>query len=144
MLVLGLVVAGIVAALVWRGEKEPEYQGKKLSEWIDLCSAWKGDVDLQRQHREATDAVRRIGTNAIPYLLKWIRYETPDWRDKLESAIQKLPSAISDSSAVESLTKDKADARAEAAAEALDILGPDASAAVPNLSKLLNDPKRPE
>src|SRR4051812_12829515 len=62
----GVVVVAAVVLLWPRGEREPEYQGKKLSEWI-------GDEGNPRQ----ADAVRHIGTNALPFLIGWIRYETP-------------------------------------------------------------------
>jgi hypothetical protein len=35
LVVGGIIVGFVVAVLVWPGEREPEYQGKKLSEWID-------------------------------------------------------------------------------------------------------------
>jgi hypothetical protein len=30
-----LVVLAVLVAIVWPGEKEPEYQGKKLSYWLE-------------------------------------------------------------------------------------------------------------
>jgi hypothetical protein len=35
------------------------------------------------QHKEAEDAIRSIGTNAIPHLVRWIDYKTPAWKVKL-------------------------------------------------------------
>src|SRR5438045_3525167 len=58
-----LIVAAIAAVAFWPGEKEPEYHGKKLSEWLAL---------EREQPRESAEAVRAIGTNAIPFLLRWI------------------------------------------------------------------------
>lgn len=61
----------------WPGEKEPEYNGKKLSEWLEIYGrATEGPA---RKH-EAVVAVEGIGTNAIPFLLKWIDYSPPAWR----------------------------------------------------------------
>ncbi|MEY4388153.1 MAG: hypothetical protein RLY20_3436 [Verrucomicrobiota bacterium] len=41
---------------------EPSYRGKKLSQWL-LNSADAGEAEI---------AVRAMGTNAIPYLLRWL------------------------------------------------------------------------
>jgi hypothetical protein len=63
---------------VWLGEREPEYQGKKLSEWLERFSD---------SPKEAGNAVRTIGKDAIPSLLTWfhearrqeIAREFPTW-----------------------------------------------------------------
>jgi hypothetical protein len=49
---------------------EPRYLDKSLSEWIPLARL-HGDA-LRPGDFRAFDAVRRIGTNAIPWLLKWL------------------------------------------------------------------------
>src|SRR5690242_3243308 len=65
-----VTVVAIVAVAVWPGDREPEYQGKKLSEWLAM----------QHEHpAEAARAVRAIGTNAIPFLLRWADYRYPRW-----------------------------------------------------------------
>jgi HEAT repeat protein len=65
--VLLLVIAGLIAWQVLRPhEREPVYQGKSLSVWLREYRG-RGDVD------GATHAVRQIGTNAIPTLLKMLR-----------------------------------------------------------------------
>jgi hypothetical protein len=75
--------AAFIAAVVviaWpRGPKEPEYQGRKLSEWMHLAglsrgfdpSAGVGDPSLE----ESKAAIRAMGTNCLPYLVECIRYE---------------------------------------------------------------------
>ena len=63
-LAAGIVVA-VVAVAFWPGEKEPEYQGKKLSEWL----ATQGNDDQGQAKTEAAEglvAIRNIGTNAVP------------------------------------------------------------------------------
>src|ERR1043166_1755050 len=74
-IVLIVAVCGVVAvvtALVWPGEKEPVYKGKKLSEWID--GAQTSEVYIFKPGRmEREEAVKQIGANAVPYLLKRIR-----------------------------------------------------------------------
>jgi hypothetical protein len=55
---------------------EPRYLDKSLSEWIPL-SKFVGDVG-QRADPRAYDAVRNIGTNALPWLLLWIHSENAE------------------------------------------------------------------
>jgi hypothetical protein len=55
---------------------EPRYLDKSLSEWIPL-SKFVGDVG-QRADLRAYDAVRNIGTNALPWLLQWIHSENSE------------------------------------------------------------------
>src|SRR5947208_533266 len=69
MLVLAGVLAGLVVFLVWLGKLEPEYQGKTLSEWLH-------SPDSDSRETQAV-AVRAIGTNALPWLLKWIQKDRP-------------------------------------------------------------------
>src|SRR5437899_940581 len=45
--------------------REPVYQGKRLSEWLaDLNCAGRGQIN-----QEAENAIRQIGTNALPFLV---------------------------------------------------------------------------
>src|SRR5207253_1864353 len=89
LILLGAVLAGVLVA-VWRREREPEYGGKKLSEWVDRYDRIPSFPlhGLLPQEISATDeAVRGIGTNGIPFLLKWIGYKRPAWREKLYTKI---------------------------------------------------------
>src|SRR5205814_876817 len=82
-------VAAGVLAVIFRPEREPEYGGKRLSEWVDLI--WKpkpkGITDERsysiRRFDETPVAVRSMGTNALPHLLKWSRYEPRSWQGEL-------------------------------------------------------------
>jgi hypothetical protein len=68
-IVLLAVIGGVIAYSLLRQDDEPTYQGRRLSEWLDP------------NHRDAKTGVQRIGTNALPPLLKWIDYEKPpEWR----------------------------------------------------------------
>ena len=73
-------LAGIVVVAFCPHEKEPEYNGHSLSEWLEVC----------RQHQTpdsdrglAEEAVRHIGTNALPWLVRWINDDMPGWRNKV-------------------------------------------------------------
>src|SRR4051794_39911375 len=85
MLMGGVVLVGmfVAVALVVRSSqsKEPEYEGKKLSEWV---------LDLNAGSSPSKNAIREIGTNALPYLLKWMRYDPPPWKPKLYQKLNPL------------------------------------------------------
>jgi hypothetical protein len=59
--VLLVILAGVAA---WQGRRQPEpvYQGKRLSDWLERPN---GD--------DREQAIRQIGTNALPFLIKWLR-----------------------------------------------------------------------
>jgi hypothetical protein len=92
VLVIGAVcalVSAVVLIASLNGPKEPEYQGKKLSEWIAMpiksgstpgTSGVVGDAEM-------AGAIRAIGTNGLPFLVRWVEYETPVWKLNLAKYI---------------------------------------------------------
>ena len=90
------IVAAVVVAVVWPREREPEYNGKRLSEWLVLYHE-QIDVegaDFRSELRDEAEAVHHIGTNALPWLLRWVRYEPPAWRIKVYSFMKRMPRAL--------------------------------------------------
>ena len=72
------MVAG--AALVFQSRNhEPTYHDRSLGDWLVGLTNYNGDDDTD----QAAEAVRNIGTNAIPYLVQYTRY-TP-WPLRLKS-----------------------------------------------------------
>src|SRR5437667_1360208 len=63
---LGLLVLGAISAVLFQ-RREPEYQGRKLSAWLEDL---RNPSPLTRTN--ATHAIRRIGTNAMPCLLEML------------------------------------------------------------------------
>jgi len=141
--ILSVVIVAFIAAIValtWPKEQEPVYHGKSLSQWMNIyCRPMHNEGD----RLEAQEAVRQIGTNAIPWLLKWIRKHPPVWSRavgdsrvswrpaaRLVSALQKRPLQIGQ--------------KRWDAAFGFQILGPIASNAVPALANMLDadDPDR--
>ncbi len=61
------VVLAVLAGLVWPTprKEEPIYQGKPLSKWLDESgsNSWSASAP-------AAEAMQRLGTNAIPWLLR--------------------------------------------------------------------------
>ena len=126
-----LTAAVLVFALAH--DREPHHGGYALSQWLAfLTERSKDDPDYpSASQMRAQQAIRTLGTNASPLLLKWIRHETPFWRTHLPASIKvHLPRFIQ---------VDKAQARATGALEALKVLGPAAGDVIPELSKLMTD-----
>ncbi len=62
VVLLGVIT---VAAFFALRPREPVYQGKRLSKWLaDFNRAGRGQTN-----QEAEDAIRQIGTNALPFLV---------------------------------------------------------------------------
>jgi hypothetical protein len=78
----GLVLA-IVLVSVRLGPKEPEYQGRKLSEWMDVYSKSTND-----DQTKAEDAIRAIGTNGVPFLVNYGRSSPFLFRRTLSIAVR--------------------------------------------------------
>ncbi len=114
VIVAVLVGAALTTALV-RRDREPSYNGHSLSEW--LHAARPGYINPPAPPAEATAAVRRIGTNALPTLLKWASYDPTRLQSKLRPIV--------------SGSDHPADAE-----DGFRILGPVARPAIPGLTRL--------
>ena len=62
---LALLLVALAGLSAWQGLRQPEpvYQGKRLSVWLERPTG--DDRDAQ--------TIRQIGTNALPFLIKWLR-----------------------------------------------------------------------
>src|SRR6266481_4935661 len=84
----GCGLAFVIALLVFTRASEPRYNGRSLSRWLkierDSMSA------TVTGNPEAEDAVRHIGTNALPYLIKLLDYEN-SWSSQVGYRISNLP-----------------------------------------------------
>src|SRR5262245_47282072 len=79
-----LLAVGL-AVLVWPREQEPSYGGRALSEWLAVYARGQNAAATDSETREserAATAVRAIGTNAVPILLRWMDFKMPPWREK--------------------------------------------------------------
>jgi hypothetical protein len=81
--VLAVLLVALSGVIVWQvlRSHEPVYQGKPLSVWLQRYISGGSIIDV-RQEQEADEAIRQIGTNAIPTLLHMLRAR--DSRLKLE------------------------------------------------------------
>ena len=74
LLLVALVAVALVAGIAWlifssHAPTEPVYQGKRMSEWLDMLIN-VGGVHIYNMDADAEEAVRQIGTNGIPTLLR--------------------------------------------------------------------------
>lgn len=129
------IVATAVAmvAISWPREREPAYHGKKLSAWLSDFRRPVYSVD----NREAREAIGQIGTNAIPFLLKWIARRPPAWSRAIGKLHVSWNPANQIISSLQTHSVQIAQTRWDAAF-GFDILGENASNAVPDLVHLLD------
>jgi len=133
--VAALVLLVLLAVGAFRS-REPEYERKKLSEWVesyaDASKPAPGEKD---------EAIRRIGTNAIPYLLEWIAYQPRKW--ELKMLLTQNP-RIKRLNQTWDIAGRRRHVRAVCAPRAFMALGPQAQMAIPGLRQIMLDPERPE
>jgi len=90
LIVAGALLAVFICGIIWKtaSPSEPTYGGKRLSVWVDeLCA-----LDYFKRADPGTpqvQAVRAIGTNAIPWLLKAFRPGGAAWQWKLNQLLNK-------------------------------------------------------
>jgi len=71
--------------------REPVYQGRRVSAWFDdLCSAVFPGHDVSRVSAAAI-AFSRMGSNAVPFLVKQLGYDQSGSIERLEMAARKVP-----------------------------------------------------
>jgi hypothetical protein len=146
------VLLGILAAAGWvvGHPAGPSYEGKSLQAWLDAYGRGPGGY---RPNPQADDALRHIGTNAVPYLLHLLQTTnsaatTASWPEKLAAS---LPASWNRWKAVQAVQAwaaryTKAHARPLAfwghwqAYLAFQALGPLGRPALPELVKLAQDP----
>jgi hypothetical protein len=116
----------VLGGLAWfvLAAREPSYQGKSLGVWLDQYTH-----DGDKSARDAGEmAVREIGTNAIPTLLRFMRKTDSPWKLKLIALIQRQKAVK-----IHFIT---AYDRNYQAFKGFGILGPKASGAVPALMEI--------
>src|SRR5271165_4964166 len=65
-----LAIALLCGLMRFLQSREPSYQGQSLRYWLEQYEYRFGQNPADPARREAEDAIRHIGTNALPYLLK--------------------------------------------------------------------------
>lgn len=141
-LLVGMVALVVLAAVFWiiARPAEPRYQGKRLSYWLGELTL--GEVgppalaisEFERTQRQAVavEAIQRMGTNALPDLVKELGARDPRWLV-----------AIADLLDIQDYVRWRPRMtfqRREAAYRAIAALGAVAEPAIPQISLLLTNP----
>jgi len=128
-----LVVATLLclAGLIWffTPKREPLYRGKPISYWVDRACRGYGRADAYQARLE----VKNIGPAAVPYLVKRLR-TSDGWRARWLSIQARLPEYLQGEITNAILPGEMRCG----AVLTLQLLGPDAKAAVPDLIHLLS------
>src|SRR5580765_1901178 len=105
LLLLGSVAAITLAFLIWPREREPEYDGVPLSGWLNAKENFSASIhgipdkalpypNYPVDGSKSESAIRHIGTNALPFLVRWIQYKMPLWRRCLFGSIRYWPDRL--------------------------------------------------
>ncbi|PYJ84023.1 MAG: hypothetical protein DME22_14180 [Verrucomicrobia bacterium] len=127
LILLGVAGAALLFGVLLRS-REPAYQGKRLSAWLsDLARTPYPESGSGR----AAEAIRAIGTNAVPYLVKNLKSKDPRFMERIilwtrKQTLVRPPLRL-------------ASERRHAACDALFILGDKAKGAIPIITALLDD-----
>ena len=138
---LAICAAGLLG-LLWPHQREPRYEGRSLTEWLRLYRPF-GSVESSPS-QEAADAVRHIGTNALPLLVSWIQEakDVPPGRQRLCELVDRWGfGPPTREILLESLAGP--DLRAQRATWGFRILGEAGRGATPNLARVASEGKRP-
>jgi HEAT repeat protein len=123
----GLIAVAILPAAfigwIWPRESEPTYRGRTLSDWIISESQVSKRVIPEDDGQE--EAILHFGTNALPFLMRWLTYVQPRHNLRLFG----IPIPFPD--------RDKKGELANGSFFAFKILGPRAGPALPDLVRLL-------
>ncbi len=126
-------------------DNEPSYNGRTLSEWLEQHGARypfdrSGNAVGQPMDAEteaADAAIRKIGTNAIPLLLKWGTAKVSKTEPFADAILQHLPDRIADVIAP-TAWKMTAQRKRDFYSIGFNILGTNAIAALPELARRFN------
>jgi hypothetical protein len=142
LIALACVTALLGIAAFLSRDRQPWYEGRSYADWLaayDLDCRQSEDAD--DPHTPAYWALRHIGTNAIPTLLKWVAHEPQPLRLRFHRLAEKLPGFVANSPIIERLSRDPyPGARPYNCYLAFFVLGSNANCAIPALSRLMNDP----
>jgi hypothetical protein len=87
-------LGAILALIFWQAARtrEPAYQGKSLSQWLQgyhLSAVGGPEDEIEHAQRETDEAVRHIGTKAVPTLLRMLRAKDSDFKVKAMDLLSK-------------------------------------------------------
>ena len=138
--VSALLVIG-VALLVQRPRRlppEPSYGGHTITEWV-MCNPLA--LTAPPRSREARDAIRHIGTNALPCLVAWLKASPPydPFKQAAYAVSRGFPDALGFKQIRDWSESDMIALHFEIAPVAFKVIGASGAPAIPELEKLASD-----
>lgn len=123
-----IATLAIGCVLFFSGDPEPTYAGKRLNQWLGQMNqpGWG-------ESEEAREAIRAIGTNALPFLLEWMDWEPNGLQRLVKSRQDDLPHWMRNHTFIRSVLAPYE--QAEMAPAAFAALGAVAAPAIPELRK---------
>lgn len=121
LIALAICAAAFVCAL-WPRQREPMYEGKPLSRW--LVSEYRHYYGREPENGQ-TAAILAIGTNALPFLTKWMQLTVRPWTKRMFGFVPDVTAL------------DTRQTLADASLHGFYVLGPRGSAAIPELTQLM-------
>jgi len=131
LVALLLAVLGFVSWLILSQPREPVYQGKPLSYWCEQYSASRWLYPTNEPDKQAETAIRTIGTNAVPTLLRMFKATDSKLKLKLFELAAKQHLVVIKWKSAQLLHYE--------ALHGLFALGTDAQSAVPDLVEIYNE-----
>jgi len=140
----GSVLAATLSIGLAVREPEPSYGGNTLTHWATVIYMdWSRGPGKQLppspQGVQAKLALRAIGAKAIPSLLRWVRWQEATWQPSARRAIARLPVSADTRHRMVSIL-DRGLFQHRIVPVVFATLGPEAAAAIPELSRLADDP----
>jgi len=135
-----LIATAALFSVLFQDDREPSYQGRPLSEWV---TEYENNLLPTTHEPPAADAVRHIGTNAIPVLMEWISYNRPGLVIKAENFLGATARRLGVSPKYYRPTI-RREQWTWRAIEAFALLGTNAAPAIPDLTALATNPAHPD
>ena len=70
---LAIVLMALCLVMISRASREPEYQGKPLRAWLEDLDGGYGTT----KYDAGQAAIRAMGTNSLPFLIRYLRCKDP-------------------------------------------------------------------
>jgi hypothetical protein len=83
LMAVGIVGVGIALVFVL-APQEPQYEGRSITQWLD-------DWAAKKVPNRSLEALRRIGTNALPYAVNNLARNDSNWRSNYAKVQAKMP-----------------------------------------------------
>ena len=131
------LAAALAATSLAAYASEPEHDGQSLSGWLEQLQSVKTDTE----RTQARTAIRAIGTNGLPALLAWLRYEPSQLKTDAVEFLARLRASSYGRWIPAELTYDHT--RVPPANLGFHMLGPEAAEAIPELERMANHAANP-